>query len=57
MAITSHYEALTLWPLGHPDHCSSLNNLANALSTHFNQLGRMEDLEMAITSHQEVLTL
>jgi CHAT domain-containing protein/tetratricopeptide (TPR) repeat protein len=56
-AITFHRKALNLRPLGHPDHSMSLNNLAGALSTRFNQLGRMEDLEDAISSHREALTL
>jgi hypothetical protein len=56
-AISSHREALTLHPPGHPDRSSSLNNLANALQTRFEQLGRVEDLEDAISSHREALTL
>jgi len=32
-------------------------NLANALRSRFEQLGRMEDLENAISSHREALTL
>jgi tetratricopeptide (TPR) repeat protein len=40
-----------------PDRSSSLNNLANAVSTRFEQLGRMEDLEEAITCHREALAL
>ena len=35
----------------------SLNNLANAVSTRFRQLGRMEDLEEAITCHRQALVL
>jgi hypothetical protein len=35
----------------------SLNNLANALQTRFEQLGRMDDLEDAITSYRKALTL
>jgi tetratricopeptide (TPR) repeat protein len=54
-AITCHREALALRPHGHPDRSSSLNNLANAVSTRFEQLGRMEDLEEAITCHREAL--
>jgi Na+-translocating ferredoxin:NAD+ oxidoreductase RNF subunit RnfB len=56
-AISSHREALTLCPPGHPNRSISLNNLANALSTRFEQSGRMEDLEDAISSHREALTL
>ena len=56
-AISSHREALTLYPPGHPDRSTSLMNLANALLTRFEQLGRVEDLEDAISSHHEALTL
>jgi len=56
-AITSHRQALTLRPPGHPDRSISLNNLASALSTRFQQTGRMEDLEDAITYLRQALTL
>ena len=55
--ITTHREALTYCPFGHPSHSGCLNNLALALYSHFNQLGKMEDLEDAITSHHEALAL
>jgi hypothetical protein len=47
-AISYHREALSLRPPGHPNRSSSLNNLANVLSTRYEQSGRMEDLEEAI---------
>ena len=55
--ITSCRETLTLCPPGHPDHSSSLNDLANALFTRFQQSSRMEDLEDAITYYRQALTL
>jgi len=55
--ITSCRETLTLCPPGHPDHSSSLNDLANALFTRFQQSGRMEDLEDAIIYYRQALTL
>jgi tetratricopeptide (TPR) repeat protein/CHAT domain-containing protein len=55
--ISSHREALTLSPIGHPNRSHSLYKLANALYTRFEQSGRMEDLEDAITFHNEALTL
>jgi hypothetical protein len=42
-AISLHREALTLYPLGHPDRSISLTNLAVALDTRFDQSGRIED--------------
>ena len=56
-AISSHHEALSLPPPGHPSHPSSLDNLAIALSARFEQLGRIEDLEDAISFHREALAL
>jgi hypothetical protein len=47
-AITDHRQALVLRPPGHPHRSDPLSNLANALSTRFDQLGKMEDLEEAI---------
>jgi hypothetical protein len=55
--ITYHREALTLCPPGHPNRSTSLNNLASAVLTRYEQSGRMEDLEEAITYHREALTL
>jgi hypothetical protein len=48
VAIIYNRQALDLCPPGHPDHSSYLNNLATAVSTCFEQLGKMEDLEEAI---------
>ena len=39
------------------DHSTSLNNLANSLHTRFEQSGRTEDLEDAISFHRQALTL
>jgi hypothetical protein len=44
-AITYHRQALNLCPPGHPDHSTSLHNLANAVKTRFEQLGSTGDLE------------
>jgi len=44
-------------PPGHPNRSRSLNNLAKALFTHFEQSDRIEDLEGAISLHYEALTL
>ena len=56
-AISLHRQALTLRARGHPDRSSSLNNLANAMTTRFAQLGGMNDLEEAITFHRQALAL
>jgi tetratricopeptide (TPR) repeat protein len=56
-AVSWHSEALTLRPLGHPDHSISLNNLAAALGTRFSQSGTVEDLEEEISLHREALSL
>ena len=55
--ITYHRETLTLRPPGHPDRSSSLNNLALAVYTRYEQSGRIEDLEDVITYHREALSL
>ena len=55
--ITGCRKALTVCPPGHPDRSYSLNNIANAVLTRYQQLGRMEDLEEVITYHREALTL
>jgi len=55
--ITSCRETLTLRPPGHPNRSNSLINLANALSTRFEQTGGVEDLEDAITYYRQALTL
>ena len=52
--ITYHCETLALHRYGHPDHSSSLNNLANAVLTRYKQSGGMEDLEEVITYYHEV---
>jgi hypothetical protein len=41
---------------GHPNRSDSLNNLGSAVSTRFEQLGRMEDLE-AITCYRQALSI
>ena len=56
-AITCHRQALALLPHGHHNRSMALNNLANAVSTRFQQFGRIEDLEEAITCHRQALTL
>jgi len=43
--ITYYHEALALCPPGHVHRSSSLNNLGNAVSARYQQLGRIEDLE------------
>ena len=47
-AIVLGREALKLRPQGHPDRLTSLNNLAVVLSTRYNQLEAMDDLDEAI---------
>ena len=44
-------------PIGDPNHSTTLNNLVTAVSTCFKQLGRMKDLEEAITCHHQALSL
>ncbi|TEB23439.1 TPR-like protein [Coprinellus micaceus] len=56
-AIMLHRQALELRPSGHPGRSSSLNNLANALQTNFEQSGFVGDLEEAIGLHRQVLEL
>jgi hypothetical protein len=55
--ITHHREALTLFPPGHLDRSISLNNLAHAIHTRYQQSGRMEDIEEVIKFHREAVTL
>ncbi|TFK17368.1 hypothetical protein FA15DRAFT_661499 [Coprinopsis marcescibilis] len=50
-------EALGLRPSPHPDRSVLLNNLANALSTRFEQKGSFDDLEECIMLFKEVLGL
>ena len=56
LAITYHRQALALRPRGNP-RATSLSNLANALSTRFEQLKGMEDLEEAIACCHQALAL
>jgi CHAT domain-containing protein/tetratricopeptide (TPR) repeat protein len=56
-AIVLDREALGLCPEGHPDRSMSLNNLAVCLSTRYDQLGAMEDLDEAIVLDREALGL
>ncbi|KAF9230249.1 CHAT domain-containing protein [Melanogaster broomeanus] len=53
----SHRTALQLRPEGHPLHSASLHNLANALSTRFQQQGDGKDLDEAIQHHRTALQL
>ncbi|EAU86147.2 hypothetical protein CC1G_03358 [Coprinopsis cinerea okayama7 len=55
--IASHQEALSLRPPGHPDRARSLNNLANALWTRFDNQGDFRDLEECISFQKEALFL
>ncbi len=55
--ISSHREAVTVRPPGHPYRSRSLDHLAIALRTRFQQLGQVEDLEEAISFHREALTV
>ncbi|KAF8501303.1 CHAT domain-containing protein [Gautieria morchelliformis] len=69
LAISLYREALHLLPAQHPRRSSSLNNMAvalrtrsftgiaSALVTRFEQSGRHEDLEEAISLHREALEL
>ena len=50
-------EALELCPPGHPFRDASLNNLANALSKHYNYSGSLGELEEAIQMYREALVL
>jgi hypothetical protein len=43
-AITYQRQDFDLCPPGHTNHSIALNNLAGAVRTHFEQLGKMEDL-------------
>ncbi|EAU86168.2 mucin-like protein 1 [Coprinopsis cinerea okayama7 len=55
--IALHREALDLRPHGHPHRAGSLNNLANALSTRFDNKGDFRDLDECIALHREALDL
>lgn len=57
--LTSYLNQLgqvVLYPSGHPDCSSSLNNLVNAVRTCFEQLGQMEDLEESIQLRRDVMS-
>ncbi|KAF9231843.1 CHAT domain-containing protein, partial [Melanogaster broomeanus] len=56
-AIEHHQNALQLRPEGHPQRSYSLDNLANALRTRFQQRGDGTDLDEAIEHHQSALQL
>jgi len=56
-AIAYNSEALTLRPRGHSDRYTSLNNLANAVLTRYEQSSGMEDLDNAIAYNREALAL
>ena len=47
-AITCHRQALTLIPHDHLNRSIPLNNLATAVSTRFEQLGRMEETHVTV---------
>ncbi|KIM71698.1 hypothetical protein PILCRDRAFT_82523 [Piloderma croceum F 1598] len=58
IAIPPLREGQALLPVHHPNvSLASLNNLAIALSTRFDQLGQYEDLDEAILFHREALEL
>jgi tetratricopeptide (TPR) repeat protein len=57
MTVVCHKEALNMRPPGHPDRSFSLCSIGIALSTRYEQLGDMKDLEKAIASHQQALDL
>jgi tetratricopeptide (TPR) repeat protein len=50
-SIGFYKHALELFPGSHPNRSASLNNLANALSTRFEQTGQLPDLEDSIGFH------
>lgn len=56
-AILRYREALKLLSASHPVRSGSLNNLASALSSRFEQGGQAADLDEAIKLHREALTL
>jgi len=56
-AILYHREALALCPRGHPGRSSSLNNLANAVFTRFEQSGNKDGLLDACKYLSEAITL
>ncbi|KAJ7919723.1 CHAT domain-containing protein, partial [Mycena leptocephala] len=56
-AIARHRETLGLHAAPHPKRGMSLNNLASALRTRFQQCGDSQDIEEAIAIHREGLVL
>ncbi|KAG2151579.1 uncharacterized protein EDB93DRAFT_1327639 [Suillus bovinus] len=56
-AILLQREALALRAVGHIDRYTSLNNLANGLSSRFKHRGNDEDLDQAIALDREALAL
>ena len=56
-SITYYRQGIDLCPIWSSLRPDCLNNLANAVSTRFEQLGKTEDLEEAITCHREALSL
>jgi hypothetical protein len=48
-------EGLALLPVHHPNHFPSLDNLATALRTRFDQSGQYEDLDLAISARRDAL--
>ncbi|KAG1804572.1 CHAT domain-containing protein [Suillus variegatus] len=56
-AIALHREALALCPVGYPDRSSSLDNLANLLSSRFDHRGNRENLDESLENLRCALTL
>ncbi|KAF9234290.1 CHAT domain-containing protein [Melanogaster broomeanus] len=56
-AIEYHRSAVQLTPGGHPQHSSSLSNLATSLQSRFEQRGDGKDLDEAIEHHRSALQL
>ena len=52
-----HREALELFPAPHPRRPALLNSIAMAISTRFNQSGKRNDLDDAISFSREALEL
>ena len=56
-SITCFRQELNLCPIGDPYHSIFLSNFATAMKNRHEQLGRMEDLEEAISCHRRALAL
>jgi hypothetical protein len=54
--ITHYHNVLALFPVGHPNHFTSLSNLASTITTRFEQSGCIEDLEEAIGYNHDALS-